>query len=72
MGAKRHRLMMSNSDRMATLSSIDRVLSDVELTFPLRAATTSNPFIILMIPGLSTLVRLLILSRRSIVSSSIE
>ena len=47
---------MSNSDRISTLSSVDRILSDVEFTIPLRAATTLYPLIFLMIPGLSTLV----------------
>ena len=47
---------MSNSDRISSLSSVDRILSDVEFTILLRAATTSYPLIFLMIPGLSTLV----------------
>jgi hypothetical protein len=40
---------------MATLSSVDRAFSDV-LTIPFRAATTSNPFMIPRILGLSILV----------------
>ncbi len=48
--------MMSNSDQMATLSSVDRVFSDVVFTIPFRAATTFNPFMIPRIPGLSILV----------------
>ena len=39
--------MMSSSDRMATLSSVVRVLSGVEFIIPLRAAKTSNPLIVL-------------------------
>ncbi len=39
--------MMSSRLQMATLSSVDRVLSDVVFTIPLRAATTSDPLMIL-------------------------
>ncbi len=44
--------MMSRSSklRMATVSSIDRVFSDVVLTIPLRAATTSDPLMMVGIP----------------------
>lgn len=38
---------------MATLSSGDRVFSDVELTIPLRAATFSGPLMMMGIPALS-------------------
>ncbi len=44
--------MMSSKLRMATLSSVDMVLSEVMFTIPFRAATISDPFIWLGIPGL--------------------
>jgi len=44
--------MMSSRLRIATLSSVDRVLRLVVFTIPFRAATISNPFILIGIPDL--------------------
>ncbi len=43
--------MMSSKLLIANLSSVDRVLSVVELIIPLRAATTSGPRMVIGIPG---------------------
>ena len=46
--------MMFSKLRMATLSSIDRVFSDVVLTIPLRAVTTSDPLKMVGMPAQSS------------------
>ena len=51
--------MMSSKVRMATLSSVDRVFRGVVFTIPLRAATTSDPFMIAGIPALSDSILIL-------------
>ena len=53
---KRHKLMMSSKVRMATLSSVVRVFSDVVFIIPFRAATISGPFMKAGIPTLAALL----------------
>jgi hypothetical protein len=48
--------MMSSKVRMATLSSVVRVFSDVVFIIPFRAATISGPFMKAGIPTLAALL----------------